>query len=90
MEPATAPATTSLPCGRMAERDPPLFTIIQVVVIFLTVVYGVIKLSLSGDITVSHILDFFGVVFLLLVYWLGRYDKYSRHSQDGQHSKERR
>ncbi|KAF9008378.1 hypothetical protein BDQ17DRAFT_1323711 [Cyathus striatus] len=70
--------TATLPFGQMAERNRILFTWVDIVGLVLTVGYGVVtfRLSLRGQTTASHILNFFGVLIVIVVYWLRRYQKF--------------
>ncbi|KAF9008373.1 hypothetical protein BDQ17DRAFT_1407088 [Cyathus striatus] len=51
--------------------------------------YTMLILSLLGNATVSRVLNFFEVLIVLLVYWLGRYQRYLQRSsgrlQNSQH-----
>ncbi|KAF9008421.1 hypothetical protein BDQ17DRAFT_1349943 [Cyathus striatus] len=67
----------------MSERSLLQFMYLHVVGLVLTAGYGVatFTLCLLGHTTASHILDFFGVLISLLVYWLHRYDRYLQGRQ---------
>ncbi|KAF9008416.1 hypothetical protein BDQ17DRAFT_1349935 [Cyathus striatus] len=70
----------------MAERNRILFTWVDIVGLVLTVGYGIItfRLSLRGQTTASHILNFFGVLIVIVVYWLRRYQKFLERSSGRQ------
>ncbi|KAF9008358.1 hypothetical protein BDQ17DRAFT_145331 [Cyathus striatus] len=70
----------------MAGRSYTMLMYVDILGLVLTVGYGMtaFRLSLLGNPTVSRVLNFFEVLIVLLVYWLGRYQRYLQRSSGRQ------